>query len=136
MTGSELTAAPGRSTPPQEIKFAIYLQAIFFLLGFRTDVVALALRNADVNLAGTAIIVLLFMGIWLLWLCGLWWRLNWVRWLTIISDVGGVCFAVRSGVLNHQSLDTLSYVAIAVAVTTTVMFLRPIAGHWYRHKAG
>lgn len=137
MTGAELATAPAPSTPPQELKIAIYLQAILFLIPFLTGIAAYTFfGETKGHPVAAAVIMLLLGGIWSFLLCGLWWRRNWVRWLTVIWNVVGLCLALRTIIANHHAPNIPSCFRILIAVTATVIFLRPVADHWYRRKAG
>jgi hypothetical protein len=83
-----------------------------------------------------AVILVIFGGIGSLWLGGLWWRLNWVRWLTVILNVWVLSDTLHGSIVNGSGPDTLGYVLVAIRVAVIVMFLRPTAGTWYGRKAG
>jgi len=134
MTESALVASPS-STPPSEVKIAIYLQAVLFLRF--TGVVAYAFFGETSGHPLAAVLILLFLAaIWSLWICGLWWRRNWVRWFTVIFHVVVVCDVLRADLVHGRGPDLLGYVLIATQVAIIVIFLRPVASHWYRRQAG
>jgi hypothetical protein len=137
MTESALAVASLPSTPPREVKIAIYLQAILFLRVIVTGVVAYTLFGETRGHPITAVLILLLLaGIWSLWLCGLWWRLNWVRWLTVIFHAFVVCDVLRRDLVHGRGPDFLGYVLLGIQVAVIVIFLRPVASHWYRRQAG
>jgi hypothetical protein len=132
-----LVRAPVSSTPPHEVKVAIYLQAILFLRVIVTGVVAYTFfGEAKGHPVSAAVIVLLFTVIGSLWLYGLWRRRNWVRWLTVILNVVTVSDMLHKDIANGRGPDLVGYFLIAIHVAVTVMFLRPAASHWYRRAAG
>lgn len=137
MTESEVVTRPGPSIPPQEVEIAIYLQAALFIVGFVTLIDAYAFMGEEKgHPAAAAVITLLFTGIWALWLRGLWWRQNWVRWITVIWNIAVVCYAVWRGTVNDHGLPMLSYLLIPINGAVMVMLLRPVAHHWYQQKPG
>lgn len=138
MTASELATAAARSSPPREVKIAICLQAMLFLLGLLTGVVAyIFLGEAQEHPIAAAAIIVLFAGIWLVWLYGLWQKRNWVRWLTIISNVIALCLALHIVAIGSARGQTIvSCIQIAILVSATIMFLHPVVGSWYRRSVG
>lgn len=136
MTESAL-AVPPPSTPPREVKIAILLQAILFLHLLVTVVVAYAFYGRpQQHSMGTAFVLLFWPGIWALLLCGLWWRRNWARWLTVIFHVVVVSDALITDIAHDRGPTILSCLLIAIQVAVVVMLLRPVAGNWYGLKAG
>jgi hypothetical protein len=137
MTDSAVAVTPAPSTPPREVKIAILLQAILYLRGLVTFVVAyIFLGQARIHPVAVVLLLLFSAGIWSLLLCGLWWRQNWVRWLTVIWNAVIVCDALRKDIVSDRGPDILGYILIAVQVAVIVMFLRPVASHWYGRKGG
>ena len=136
-TESPLASAPVRSTPPQEIRIAILLQAILFLVHFIIGLEAYTLFSATTaHPVAASVIMVILGGIWSLWLGGLWWRRNWVRWLTVILNVLVLSETLRISIAHGRGPDILGYVLVAIRVAVIVMFLRPVAGNWYGRKAG
>jgi hypothetical protein len=71
----------------------------------------------------------------LLWLYGLWRRVNWVRWMTIILGVGGCLLASRSIARLHDPTQVALYwVQFALTVPTVAFLLTPSARSWYERR--
>lgn len=138
MTGSELATTAVSSSPPREVKIAIFLETMLFLLGLLTGVMAyMFLGEAQGHPIAAAVIILLFAGIWLVWLYGLWQKRNWVRWLTIISNVIALCLALHIVASdNARGQTVVSCIQIVILVPATIMFLHPVVGSWYRCRVG
>ena len=129
---------------PREVRVAIRFQTVLFLLGVVLGGFALVrhvLRD-DPGTGARAIAWAIVAALWWLWLRGLWSRRNWVRWLTIISNFCILCFdllvlAIESGrdqPLVRYVLITAACLQIVLAGPATVMFLRPVARHWFRSR--
>jgi hypothetical protein len=134
---TELTLAIQSSpvTPPREVKFAIYLQAILFARFLITGVVVYGfLGAAGGHPVTTAVILVLFAAISLSWVFGLWRRLNWLRWFTVVFHVFVIGDVLRGDFERGRGPDLLGCVLIATQITVIVLFLRPVASHWYRRQ--
>ncbi|MGH8317808.1 MAG: hypothetical protein ACREUL_07500 [Steroidobacteraceae bacterium] len=135
MTQPQLGTASVPSAPPREVRIAIYLQAIFFLRALVTGVAAYAFFGETRGYPVAAALILLFLaGIWSLWICGLWWRRNWVGWLTVILNIVAVCNALRSDIAHDRVPNILSCFLVAALVGVTIILLRPVAHDWYRRR--
>ena len=113
---------------PRQVRTAIYLQAILFLLGMVRTAMA-----ADWSRRTASVVVLLILaGIWWSWLLGLWHRRNWVRWLTVITNVFSFGLAILLVFANRTAWMVQGCLQIVLAPAATVMFLLPVARNWYR----
>lgn len=131
MNGSLSSISRGSSALPREVAVGIYIQTALFLLGGITVLVGVV--KEQLHQLAAVLIFLLLIGIWSLWLYGLWSRRNWVRWLTIISNVAGLFPALHEvSAESSYQLAVLTYLEVAAALAVAVILLRPAASHWYR----
>jgi len=95
----------------------------------------------DPRTATSAAASVLVTALWWLWLRGLWSKRDWVRWLTIICNVSILCFVLilatesgRDQPLLRYFVVTAACLQVVLAGSATIMFLRPVARHWYRPR--
>ena len=137
---------PEQAAIPREVGIAIRFQTALFLLGVLLEgfgFIRKVLRD-DPHTVTSAVAWVLVTALWWLWLRGLWSRRNWVRWLTIISNICILCFDLlilvaesgrwRDQPLLRYFLITAACLQIVLAGPATVMFLRPVARDWYRSR--
>ena len=135
---------PEQAAIPREVRIAIRFQTALFLLGVVLEgfgFIRKVLRD-DPHTVTSAVAWVLVAALWWLWLRGLWSRRNWVRWLTIICNVSILCFDLlilttesgRDQPLLRYVVITAACVQIVLAGPATIIFLRPVARHWYRPR--
>lgn len=136
MTEPVLSTKAVRSIPPKEVIIAICLEAVISLrLPLAADIVYVHYGNNQRHPVSVGLILLLLTATLTLILCGLWSRLNWVRWLTVIWNVAGLYSDLDhgSGWPTHHS-KYFVYCLIAIRMVATVILLLPTADHWYTWK--
>jgi hypothetical protein len=70
-----------------------------------------------------------------LWFYGLWRRVAWVWWITVILGVGA-CIAPFLTARPQEPIQLFLYwVQYALLAPATLLFLMPTARNWYRQRA-
>jgi hypothetical protein len=72
----------------------------------------------------------------LAWLFGLWRRLNWLRWTTVILGASGCLGAYWSVARLHDPIQVdLYWVQFVTTLVTVVLLLLPSSNTWYGSRA-
>jgi len=79
--------------------------------------------------------VLLLGVISALWLRGLYRRLNWLRWLTVVSAIVGIAYLPRVwGLIQRRGSIPIQLLKYALFDSGALLLCLPQARRWYTHK--
>jgi hypothetical protein len=124
-------ATESHQRPPQSVIVVLCLVAAVCLIAQVRSALMKDWTRPAPAIGGMAFLALVS----LLWLYGLWRRLNWVRWTTIVLGVGGCLLASRSIARLHDPTQiALYWVQFALTVPTIAFLLAPSARVWYARR--
>jgi FtsH-binding integral membrane protein len=119
---------PQRTLPPPQVLTALGLMALLFAVGL--------LRAALIQNWTQPVFAAL--GLFLLsatcgfWLYGLYRRLNWLRWVTVLAGAGGCLLVSRAATELRDPVQLgLYYLQVALMAPSVVLFVLPPARRWY-----
>ena len=126
-----------KSTPPQ-VSVALALIAADLALGIGKGFFSMTsvIRTAPKGSAIPVVVFTVMLSVYVLWIYGLYCRLNWLRWLTVALAVLGLVFLPKALSSTHNwrllSLQMLQYLMFDSAA---ILLCLPAAGRWYGRKA-
>jgi hypothetical protein len=125
------TSGLQRPSPPPLVLAALAFLAAEFAVG----VLRVAIMATWTPLLSALGGILLLTVVYASWLYGLWHRINWLRWVTVVANVWSGLIAPRVVARLPNTTQVVLYVVqVFLSAFAVFLLILPSANRWYRQR--